>query len=75
MPERENYEAVVKGFDILLPMLSAYVCGELSRVYKDGGGKKSERRLLMRTIIRIMFLYVGIMQRYRILWIWRIACA
>lgn len=35
MPERENYEAVVKGFDILLPMLSAYVCGELSRVYKD----------------------------------------
>ena len=35
MPERENYEAVLKGFNILLPMLSAFVCNEMSRVYKD----------------------------------------
>lgn len=35
MPERENYEMVQKGFNILLPMLSAFVCNEMSRVYKD----------------------------------------
>ena len=35
MAERENYELVQKGMDILLPWLSAFVCGELRRVYKD----------------------------------------
>lgn len=32
MPERENYEMVQKGFNILLPMLSAFVCNEMSGV-------------------------------------------
>lgn len=35
MAERENYEMVQKGMNILLPWLSAFVCGEMHRVYKD----------------------------------------
>jgi predicted AAA+ superfamily ATPase len=31
----KNYEMLQKGFGILLPMLSAYVCREMESVYKD----------------------------------------
>lgn len=35
MAERKNYEMVQKGMNILLPCLSAFVCGEMQRVYQD----------------------------------------
>lgn len=35
MTEMSYYEMVQKGFRILLPMLSAYVCEEMHRVYRD----------------------------------------
>lgn len=33
MPEKSNYDMVQEGFNILLPMLSGYVCAEMHRIY------------------------------------------
>jgi hypothetical protein len=35
MAEREYFDLVQKGMDILLPWLSAFVCGEMRRIYKE----------------------------------------